>query len=182
MDQSLEEWLPVVGYEDLYEVSSLGRVKSLPRSCPAGHNSYRRVPGKIMSQCPDGNGYLAVILSKNSSPKTTRVCRIVAAAFIGPRPDDLVVAHGPKGKLCDEASNLSYKTQAGNMADKLRDDTHTRGERHPKNRLGEQQVRFARKAVTRGHATGALLASIWGVDHSTVSSAVRGKNWSWLDA
>lgn len=120
--------------------------------------------------------------SVNGNPRTVRVCHVVAAAFIGPRPEGLVVAHGPKGKLCDEASNLSYKTQAGNIADKLRDDTHTRGERHPKNRLSEQQVRFARKAVRRKHATKALLAGIWGVDPSTVSAAILGRNWSWLDA
>jgi hypothetical protein len=182
MDQSLEEWRPVVGYEGLYEVSSLGRVKSLPRSCPAGHGSYRRVPGKIMSQSPDGNGYLAVILSKNSSRKTTRVCRVVAAAFIGPRPDGLVIAHGSNGKLCDEASNLSYKTQAGNMADKLRDDTHTRGERNSRSRLTEAQVRFARAVVTRKLVSCACLGRAWGVSASTVSKVVLRKNWSWLDA
>lgn len=132
MDQSLEEWRPVVGYEGLYEVSSNGRVKSLKRTCPTKGGARRTVNERIMMASPDGNGYMSVPLSKDSKHKTVRICHMVALAFLGPRPEGFVIAHGPNGQQDDSISNLSYKTQAGNCADKLRDDTHCRGERHPK--------------------------------------------------
>jgi len=183
MDQSLEEWRPVVGYEGRYEVSSLGRIKSLQRTCSTKGGSHRSVPERILKPAPDGNGYMAVPLAKDGKTNTVRVCRIVMVAFVGPRPEGFVVAHGSKGKLCDSLDNLAYKTQSQNCGeDKLRDDTHCRGERSPKARLNEAQVRFARKAVSRGHATSAGLACAWEVSPSTVNKAVTGKNWGWLNA
>jgi hypothetical protein len=183
MDQSLEEWRPVVGYEGLYEVSSLGRVKSLPRFCLTKGGGARSVPGRILRQCPRPNGYLAVPLgSGRGKAKTTAVAGIVAEAFLGPRPDGYLVTHGEKGKRCNHASNLSYKTPEGNMADKLRDGTHHRGERNARCRLTERQVRFARKAARRGHASIVVLAQAWGVHISTMRQAVEGSSWFWLDA
>ena len=75
-----EIWKPVVGYEGLYEVSNLGRVKSL---------NYRRT-GKegILSLKPNERGYVCVKLSKNGKKKDYKVHRLVAEAFI-PNPNNL---------------------------------------------------------------------------------------------
>lgn len=176
-----EQWRPVVGYERIYEVSNLGVVRSIARTCPTGRGATRGVPARTLTPNLDGNDYNAVRLSKDGRGKTVRVCRIVAAAFLGTRPTEMVIAHGPRGKHCDELSNLSYKTQAGNIADKLRDDTHTRGERHPKCLLTERQVLFARSVVGRRQVSCATLARAWGVSRSTVSKAANGINWYWLE-
>lgn len=76
----IEIWKPVVGYEGLYEVSNLGRVKSL---------NYRRT-GKegILSQGKCKNGYSIVGLYKNEKRKPYYVHRLVAEAFI-PNPENL---------------------------------------------------------------------------------------------
>lgn len=75
---NVEIWKPVVGYEDLYEVSSFGRVRSLDRISSNGH-FYK---GQILKQYKDKFGYLSVGLSKNSCIKTYKVHRLVAFAFI----------------------------------------------------------------------------------------------------
>jgi hypothetical protein len=134
-----------------------------------------------MSQNRDGRGYLAVILSKDGKKTTTRVYLIVAKAFIGERPDGMVVAHGPAGKDDNSVANVSYKTQSENCAaDKLRDDTHTRGGRNYNARLTEEQVLFARKAVARRQVSIGHLADAWNVNRSTLGKAINGRNWSWL--
>jgi len=181
MDQNLEQWRPVVGYEGLYEVSDHGRVRSLPRTCLTKGNATRTVSARVMSQNRDGRGYLAVILSKDGKKTTTRVYLIVAKAFIGERPDGMVVAHGPAGKDDNSVANVSYKTQSENCAaDKLRDDTHTRGGRNYNARLTEEQVLFARKAVARRQVSIGHLADAWNVNRSTLGKAINGRNWSWL--
>lgn len=75
-----EIWKPVVGYEGLYEVSNLGRVKSL---------NYNHT-GKegLLSLVPDKNGYSKVGLCKNGKRKPYYVHRLVAEAFI-PNPNNL---------------------------------------------------------------------------------------------
>ena len=78
-----EIWKPVVGYEGLYEVSNLGRVKSLSRIDSIG----RKIKERILSQGKCKQGYLTVSLCKNGKPNSYYVHRLVAQAFI-PNPDN----------------------------------------------------------------------------------------------
>ena len=84
-----EIWKPVVGYEGLYEVSNLGRVKSLSRIDSRGH----KIKERILSIKPDKDGYSRVYLYKNGKRETKKVHRLVAIVFI-PNPNNLpVVTH-----------------------------------------------------------------------------------------
>ena len=77
----MEEWRDVEGYEGLYMVSNLGRVKSLV-------GSYGRTRIKILDQKPDAHGYKRVALYKNGNKEYFKVHRLVAGAFI-PNPNNL---------------------------------------------------------------------------------------------
>ena len=84
-----EEWRPVVGYERLYEVSNLGRVKTLPRMV-WNHNGYYVRKPQLLTQRTNYKGYLVVSLTKeHSNDKSVFVHRIVAKAFIqNPKPNE----------------------------------------------------------------------------------------------
>lgn len=85
-----ESWKPVVGYEGLYEVSDLGRVRSLDRVVKGKRNSKWERKGRILQQVNRGNGYYAVCLHKSGTQKMHHVHRLVAVAFI-PNPFKFLV-------------------------------------------------------------------------------------------
>ena len=101
-----EEWRDVVGHEGRYEVSSLGRVRSL--MCQRGKRKHPwYMKGKI-----DRYGYPVVCLRKNGKNKHIPVHRLVAIAFI-PNPEGKeTVNHRNGSKLDNSASNLEWATQS----------------------------------------------------------------------
>ncbi len=84
----IEVWRPVVGYEDLYEVSNLGRVRSLSRIILRNNGIKQTIKERVISTVKNKNGYLYVALYKNGLLKTCTVHRIVAEAFL-PNPNNL---------------------------------------------------------------------------------------------
>ena len=113
---NVEEWRAVKGFEGRYEVSNLGRVKSLERTVTS-KNHYgtfqRRVREKMLKLIKNSEGYLQVDLSKNGTRKQYLVHRLVAEAFIpNPYPEKYdVVNHkieGAEGKLINTVENLEW--------------------------------------------------------------------------
>ena len=98
-----EIWKDVTNYEGLYQVSNLGRVKSL------GFDKWHK--GRILKQSFDGKGkYLFVGLHKNGETKQKNVHRLVAETFI-PNPNNLpCVNHINEIKTDNRASNLEWCT------------------------------------------------------------------------
>lgn len=94
-----EEWRPVKGYEGLYEVSNMGRVRSL---------YYGK--SRILKQGVDCHGYMHVCLSKDGTCNTKRVHRLVATAFIQ-NPDNYeCVNHKDGNKKNNTVDNLEWCT------------------------------------------------------------------------
>lgn len=100
----IEEWKSVVGYEGLYEVSSLGRVRSLDRYDSNNHF----LKGRILRLCADTKGYLIVGLWSNNKKKMYKVHRMVAQAFI-PNPDNLpIINHKDENPINNNVDNLEW--------------------------------------------------------------------------
>ena len=114
-----EEWRDVPGYEGMYQVSDLGRVRSLDRVVGHRYGGTRRMKGRVLRQVPNQGGYLQVFLSRDSKPRNFAVHRLVAEAFIGPCPKHHEVLHGAKGQRCNKASNLRYGTSKENSQDAI---------------------------------------------------------------
>lgn len=117
---SAESWLPIPGWEGLYEVSSHGRVRSLDRSVhyPGGWS----VPmaGRVLKQRLSTNGYPYVSLTNGARRETARVHRLVAHAFHGePEPGHFAL-HRDDVKTNNTAENIRWGSPSDNNYDAVR--------------------------------------------------------------
>ena len=108
----MEIWKDIIGYEGIYQVSSLGNVKSLERLDSTG----RHLKGKLKKQSFDDKGYYQLSLSKNGVAKTRKVHQLVAESFLNHTKCgyNLVVNHinlNPQDNCID---NLEIVTQRDN--------------------------------------------------------------------
>lgn len=112
-----EVWKDIEGYEGMYAVSNMGRVKSLNRKVKCGRNHYRTISEKIVAINPFGPAkyaYQVVTLSKNGNLKTFAIHRLVAAAFLPSVNGKLCVNHKDLDKFNNRADNLEWVTHADN--------------------------------------------------------------------
>lgn len=117
----MEIWKDIKGYED-YEVSNLGRVKSLARIITTVKGS-RTHKEKILKPASTGNKnlnnkHLAVCLTKNGKAKTKKVHQLVAIAFLNHKPNGhkLVVDHIDNNPLNNKLGNLQIITNRENTS------------------------------------------------------------------
>lgn len=175
MDQTLEHWIPVSGYEGLYAVSNHGQVRSLDRTVTHPRLGSQAVMGRILKHWALQNGYAQVKLSKDGRKLAFCIHRLVLCAFVGECPNGMVAAHYDGNPLNNHVSNLRWTTQADNINDKRRHGTIARGERAGNSRLSEEVVRQIRADYRRGN--GAELMQRFGISQSTVSCIVNRKTW-----
>ena len=116
----MESWRPIPGYDSLYEVSSLGRVRSLDRRDPAGRS--RR--GRLLKLKNDKNGYQSVSLSKEGVVRQLLVHRLVLFAFSGRPAPGQETLHADGDRSNNSIANLSWGTRAQNHEDMARHGTH----------------------------------------------------------
>lgn len=103
-----EIWKDIIEYEGLYQISNLGRVKSI---C----YKYKH---RILKQNSNGSNYLQVCLFKNNTRKTKKVHKLVAIAFLNHEPNwyKIVVDHIDKNPHNNRLSNLRLITQRLNTS------------------------------------------------------------------
>ena len=171
-----EIWKPVVGYEGLYEVSDLGSVRSLPRSWIDSWGRKMSRTGIVLKQTINEWGYPIVKLYGGKGVhRSWNVAHLVIGAFVGPRPPDMEVCH-EDGKPGNSALiNLRYDTPIGNQADRVKHGTDTRGERHARAKLTNEDVRQIR--MMRNIVTQHVLAGIFGIADSGICNIQRGRTW-----
>lgn len=103
-----EIWKPIAGYEDVYEVSSMGQVRSLPRKITSGTRIVT-LKGKVLKQAKSGGKEMSSVVSLNheGEAELVRVNRLVYRTFVGEIPDDHVIVHKSRLETFpNRASNL----------------------------------------------------------------------------
>ncbi len=110
-----EQWLPILGHEGKYEISSFGRVKSLMRAIPCGIRK-RIIGEKIMAQSDHWSGYKCVWLRSPGSHKKSFVHRLVAQAFIPNPAGKDIVNHKNENKSDNTVANLEWMNNQENLA------------------------------------------------------------------
>ena len=110
-----EEWKDIKGCEGRYQVSTLGRVRSLPRYVN-NHTGQLLVKGKILKQRPDFKGYMRIdILDNNGKKKYMGIHRLVAETFIDNPLNKPQVNHIDGIKSNNVVSNLEWVTNGENQ-------------------------------------------------------------------
>lgn len=108
-----ELWKPVVGFEGLYEVSDLGRVRSLPRLVTDKNGKRTRFwKGKILNNICAQTGYHFVSLHRNADRETRQlVHRLVMMSFAPiETPEQMIVDHKNGIRSDNKLSNLRWTT------------------------------------------------------------------------
>lgn len=169
MSHLMEEWKPVVGYEEYYEVSSLGKVR---RSCDGQRRGIKA--GFELKPHLSGSGYLFVGLYNRDTKKThsTLLHNVVTAAFLGPKPPGIQVNHIDGNKLNPALSNLEYLTGGDNQR-------HAFQLGLMKKALSTAQVREIR--LYEGKLSSRAIAAIFGISPTTVQYIWKRVYWANLE-
>lgn len=169
----METWKAVPGFEGLYEVSDLGRVRSLDRTIIDTLGRVRRLRGVLRKIQYDDHGYPMVSLGRECA--RCRVHDLVLGAFVGPKPDGWQVCHRDDKKANNALTNLRYDTVAGNVADKISNGRTKQGENCHFHKVTEPEVASIRSLA--GVIPQTAIAEQFGLTQQGVSDIVRRKAW-----
>ena len=123
LEQTMKEtWKGITGYEDKYEVSNLGRVRSLDRTYMHSGTTPRAITGRVLRLRPSCCGrYDAAVLCYNGVRVKVGVHRLVAKAFVPNPKGKPFVHHKDNNGKNNNASNLEWCTHGENMRWAFRD-------------------------------------------------------------
>lgn len=173
-----EVWKTVPGYEGLYEASTFGKVRSLPRTVYTQKTKIaRRLPGLILHPMTDCDNRQQVSLCKDYKVKVIRVHKIILLTFIGPCPENQECCHNDGNASNNHLNNLRYDTGLANARDNVKHGKTNRGEKSPTSKLNANQVIEIRSSYAEGERTNQL-AKRFGVGHQQISRIVKRERWA----
>jgi hypothetical protein len=170
----MEIWKDIVGYEGLYQVSNLGRVKSLPKMCGRSFREERLLTVDL-SNC----GYNRVSLCKDNKLTKYGVHRLVATAFIENPCNLPQVNHLDGNKTNNNVCNLEWCTAKDNTNHAFNNGLRATGETHWKSKLTEKDVAWIREHYLKGDRIygSKALGRKFNVKDSTILCVVNGITW-----
>lgn len=178
-----EIWKPVVGFEGLYEVSNLGRIKSLSR--PQKHRTGSIfIKNERIIKCADGrafNGYTSVPLQKpNENQVGYFVHRIVAEAFIDNPEVKPFVNHKNGIKTDNRVENLEWCTRSENAKHSFEIGLQcNKGINHPLHKLIEEDVLSIRIRYYLGESTYKIFNSKdYPISYTNIKDIVARRTWN----
>lgn len=175
-----EKWKDIKGYEGAYQISSLGKVKSLSRTARIGYNFFRKMIEKILKASIDGAGYYQIRLSINRTVKSYRIHRLIAEHFILNPRMNVCINHKDGNKLNNKIDNLEWCTYSENMIHSLE-----KGLRKPPtneshgmaklNRFQVQRIRLIKEIMPK--ITKKALGKLFNMSEGGISGILGYKVW-----
>lgn len=171
MNTPIEIWLPIIGCEGIYEISSLGRVRALARKRQDGR-FYRERVMKL-----NGRIYLQVHLRLRKKQPQPLVHHLVLEAFRGPCPPGLQACHEDGNSKNNSISNLRWDTCLSNNQDKEKHGTKLLGEKHPNHKLTQKQVKKIKSLSSDGLSQWEIARIFQLKSHRSIGRILRGESW-----
>lgn len=166
-----EIWKPVVGYEDQYEVSSLGRVRSLPKTVPHIKGT-RTIPARVLKPQRQSSGHLYIRSLGGRNGKLAWIHRLVYEAFVGPIPEGMDIRHLDGDPSKNTPENLMPGTRVENAHD-----VYAYGGRYRK--LRREDVIEIRRRLSAGEPQ-RLIAKDFAVSCQTISNINTRKTFNYI--
>lgn len=171
-----EVWKDIPGYEGLYQVSSLGRVKSLKRFYKSA--IILEMPENIKTQRLNKKGYPYLHLCLNGKKWATTVHKLVILAFVGVKPDPkITINHIDGNKLNNCILNLEYCTAKENIYHFLKTVNFRQGENHCNLKLNNEKVLKIREEYALHKTKQKIIAEKYGISQVMVSRIILRKTW-----
>lgn len=179
----IEQWFDVVGFEGIYQVSNLCRIKSVDRKCISvkknGDNFYRFLKGKVMGQTFEQDSYLRINLTDvNKKRDKFNAHRLLAIATIPNPSNKPYVNHLDGIKWNNVAWNLEWATESENTQHAV--DTglmiSVKGEKHGHSKLTEKdvlEIRAIGKTMFQRE-----IAKLYNVNYNTIGYIINRKSWT----
>ncbi|HEC64939.1 hypothetical protein LCGC14_1269290 [marine sediment metagenome] len=163
-----EVWKKINGYEDLYMISNLGRIKSFWKD------------DKILKGGIDGNGYRNITLRKNGNGKTAAVHRLVATYFVKGFKRGLEVNHKDGDKTNNHVDNLEWCTRRENIKHALKMGllSDKRGAKNGNSKLSETVVsRIRLMKEIEPKLTAKRIARMFNVTQVCIYAVLSRRSW-----
>ena len=172
-----EIWKDIEGYEGLYQVSNLGRVKSLSRLIirSTGRNYY--IPERLLNAMLDKDGYERVCLTNAGKGVNRFIHRLVALAFIRNPENKLQINHKNGVKTDNRVENLEWNTNSENIKHSYNflNRPRLRGESNGGSKLTKEAIEEIRNStLSQGK-----LSKIYNVSQQQISRIVNYENWKY---
>lgn len=168
-----ETFKDLPGYEGEYQVSDMGRVKSL-----------KTKRGMILRPKKNKYGYMVIMLSKNNVTKNYSMHSLVLTAFVSERPEGLVVNHKDGNKANNNLSNLEWVTTRENvwhshevLMNPYGNPPIRYGEKHHCAKLTKEKVIEIRELYSAGEFSSRQLGRMFGVSKVNILNIVNDKIW-----
>ncbi len=175
IDLPNEIWKDVVGYDGLYMISNMGRLRSLPRLTMACSGGWFYTKDILISQATS-KGYKLAALQIDGNRQTKSVHIMVGESFV-PNPENKPYINHKNGvKSCNIYNNLEWSTQAENVRHAFKNGLvgARNGEKSPVSKLKEENILEIRKREYDNNE----LAMKFNVTPQCINAVLKHKTWT----